>query len=99
MSLPSGERITKRNPPPTRRSTSQTTSDHPRGPNQRLSNSGLVNESKTSWRGASNTRVIAISRSLGRVAFSVPVFFIRDSPLAALRLLGLPRRTFLVLVG
>src|SRR5256885_8657872 len=35
---------------------SQTTSDQSRGPNQRLSSSGLVNASQTRWRGASKTR-------------------------------------------
>src|SRR5262249_17470583 len=76
MSLPSGPRNTKRKPPPTRRSTSQTTSDQPRGPNQRLSSSGLVNASHTSRRGASKTRVSTISRSVGVVTCKVPRFFI-----------------------
>src|SRR5262249_16377689 len=75
ISLPPGPRSTKRKPPPTFRSTSQTTSDQPRGPNQRLSSSGLVKASKTKWRGASKIRVITISRSPGVVTFSVPVFF------------------------
>src|SRR5437762_9527160 len=78
ISLPSGPRSTKRKPPPTFRSTSQTTKDQPRGPNQRLSSSGFENASKTIWRGASNTRVRTISRSLGVVTFNVPVFFIVD---------------------
>jgi uncharacterized protein YndB with AHSA1/START domain len=39
--FPSGLRRIKRNPPPTRKSTSHTISDQPRGPNQRLSSSGL----------------------------------------------------------
>src|SRR5713226_2988589 len=68
----------KRKPPPTFRSTRQTTSDQPRGPNQRSSSSGLLNASKTRWRGASKTRVRTISRSLGVVTFNVPVFFIGD---------------------
>src|SRR6185312_7886425 len=71
-----GPRSTKRNPPPTFRSTSQTTSDQPRGPNQRLRNSGLLNASNIRRRGASKTRVITISRSVGVVTFNVPVFFI-----------------------
>src|SRR5205807_10117791 len=81
MSWPSGPRNTKRKPPPTRRSTSQTTSDQPRGPNQRLSNSGFVNASQTRRRGASNTRVSTISRSVGVVTFKAPVFFITNPPL------------------
>src|SRR5882762_9285069 len=79
ISFPSGPRITKRKPLPTFRSTSQTTRDQPRGPNQRLSNSGLENASKTRWRGASKTRVRTTSRSLGIVTFNVPVFFIAFS--------------------
>src|SRR5713226_10054041 len=90
MSLPSGPRSTNRKPPPTFRSTSQTASDQPRGPNQRLRSSGLVNASQTRRRGASKTRVSTISRSVGVVTFKVPVFFIdslRLSPLASTRLL------------
>src|SRR5881628_2509779 len=82
MSFPSGPRSTKRKPPPTFRSTSQTTRDQPRGPNQRLSSSGLENASKTRRRGASKTRVRTISRSVGVVTFNVPVFFIVSSPLS-----------------
>src|SRR2546425_13064310 len=78
MSVPSGPRTTKRHVPPTFRSTSQTTSDQPRGPNQRLSSSGLVKASKTWRRGASKTRVSTTSRSVGVVTFNVPVFFIGD---------------------
>src|SRR6266702_6722124 len=76
MVLPSGPRSTKRKPPPTLKSTSQTASDHPRGPNHCFRSSGLENASKTRWRGASKTRVITISRSVGVVTFNVPVFFI-----------------------
>ena len=72
--VPSGASSTKRHAPPTVKSTSQTTSDWPCGPNQRLSSSGLLIASKTSWRGASKTRVSTISRSDGVVTFSVPVF-------------------------
>src|SRR6267378_8298911 len=78
MSLQSGPRNTQRHAPPTFRSASQTTSDQPRGPNQRLSSSGLVKASKTRRRGESKTRVITISRSVGRETFNVPVFFIVD---------------------
>src|SRR5437868_10500564 len=76
MSFPSGLCSTNRKLPPTLRSTSQTAIDQPRGPNQRLSSSGLVNASKTRRRGASKTRVKTISRSVGVVTFNVPVFFI-----------------------
>src|SRR6267154_4430016 len=78
MSLPSGPRKTQRHAPPTFRSASETTSDQPLGPNQRLSSSGLVKASKTRRRGASKTRVITTSRSVGRDTFNVPVFFIVD---------------------
>src|SRR6266849_10906252 len=78
MSLPSGPRNTERHPPPTFRSISQTASDQPRGPNQRLNSSGLVKAAKTRRRGASKTRVITTSRSVGVVTFNVPVFFIGD---------------------
>src|SRR5262249_7256562 len=76
ISLPSGPRSTKRKPPPTLKSTSHTTSDQPRGPNQRLSSSGLEKASKTRRRGASKTRLITTSRSVGVVTFKVPVLFI-----------------------
>src|SRR6266571_2265667 len=78
MSLPPGPRNRERQAPPTFRSISQTTSDQPRGPNQRLNSSGLVKASKTRRRGASKTRVITTSRSVGVVTFNVPVFFIGD---------------------
>src|SRR5207244_7814424 len=41
-----------------------------------VSSSGLVNASNTSSRGASKTRVMTISLSVGVGTFSVPVFFI-----------------------
>src|SRR5258706_16002180 len=82
MSLPSGPRNTQRHAPPTFRSASQTTSDQPLGPNQRLSSSGLVNASKTSRRGASKTRVITTSRSVGVETINPPKFFIADLPQA-----------------
>src|SRR6266852_6488149 len=51
----------------------------PGGPSSHcLTSSGLVNASKTSRRGALNTRVIAISRSLGVVTLNVPLFVIAD---------------------
>src|SRR5216683_4070275 len=74
--FPSGLRRTKRKPPPTRKSTSHTTSDHPRGPNQRLRRSGLVKASNTNLRGALNTRVSTICCGVGVATASVPVFFI-----------------------
>src|ERR1700732_988141 len=76
ISWPPGPRNTERHAPPTFRSISQTTSDQPRGPNQRLNSSGLVKASKTRRRGTSKTRVITTSRSVGVVTFNVPVFFI-----------------------
>src|SRR6266478_9698601 len=78
MSLPPGPRNTERQAPPTFRSISQTTNDQPRGPNQRLNSSGLVKASKIRRRGASKTRVITTSRSVGVVTFNVPEFFIGD---------------------
>src|SRR5271167_763672 len=66
--------VTKRQTPPTLRSISQTESVQARGPRpQRLRSSGLVKQSKTSLRGASKTRIRAISRSFGVVTFSVAV--------------------------
>src|ERR1700733_2733829 len=84
FSFPSPWRHTKRAAPPTRRSISQTARRQSSGPyNQRLTRSGLVQASKTRCRGASKTRVIAISRSLGVVTFNVPLFFIAALPLCA----------------
>src|SRR5437762_8956331 len=77
ISAPSGLRKTKRHVPPTLKSPSQTASENPRGPNQRLSSSHLVNASKTIARGASNTRTILTSRSEGVVTLSVPVLSMR----------------------
>src|SRR5271156_1940368 len=74
----------KRVAPPPPRSFSQTASRHSSGPySQRFSSSGVVQASKTRCRGASNTRVIVISRSLGVVTFNVPLFFIGALPLCA----------------
>ena len=51
---------------------SHTAKDQPSGPvSQRRTSSGFVNASNTSARGASNTRVMAISRSDGVVMCSV----------------------------
>src|SRR5437868_9165330 len=78
ISPPSGPRKTKRHVPPTLKSPSQIASEKPRGPNQRLSSSHLVNASKTIARGASNTRTILTSRSEGVVTLSVPVLSMRE---------------------
>src|SRR6266436_6506803 len=78
MLVPSGPRNTQRQAPPAFRSISQTASDQPRGPNQRLNSSGLVKASKIRRRGASKTRVITTSRSVGVATFNVPVFLIGD---------------------
>src|SRR5258708_34972154 len=67
MSLPSGPRRTKRQAPPGRKSISQTASVQPCGPSQRTRCSGWVIASKTRRRGASKTRVMTISRSVGVV--------------------------------
>src|SRR5215471_21208860 len=49
----------------------------PSGPNnQRCKSSGVVQASKTSLRGASKSRIITISRSVGVVTSRVPLFFI-----------------------
>src|SRR3954453_10261883 len=78
--LPSGLRRTNRKCPPTLRSTSHVTSNHPLGPNQCLSRSGLVNASNTNVRGALNTRVSTIWFAVGVVTANVPVFFIDAFP-------------------
>src|SRR5713101_6696864 len=54
-----------------RRSISQTVMGNSPHPNQRLTCSGVVMASNTRCRGASNTRVMAISRSDGVVIFRV----------------------------
>src|ERR1700676_5203486 len=76
MSLPPGPRNTERQAPPTFRSISQTTSDQPRGPNQRLNSAGLVKASKTRRRQRPKTGGITTSRSVGVVTFNVPVYII-----------------------
>src|SRR5271155_1571079 len=81
LAFPSSWHHTKRAAPPTRRSISQTARRQSSGPyNQRLTSSGLVQASNTRCRGASKTRVIVTSRSLGVVTFSVPLFFIGALP-------------------
>src|SRR2546421_4617261 len=86
MMAPPGPCSTERQAPPTFRSISETANDQPRGPNQRLNSSGLVKASKTRRRGASKTRVITTSRSVGIVTFNVPVFFTGDLLYCFLRL-------------
>src|SRR5271156_734865 len=84
FSFPSPWRHTKRAAPPTRKSISQTARRQSSGPySQRCTSSGLVQASNTRRRGASKTRVIAISRSLGVVTFNAPLFFIGALPLCA----------------
>src|SRR5271163_243721 len=81
MPFSSPWRHSKRVAPPTRRSISQTAKRQSSGPyNQRFKSSGFVQASKTKCRGASKMRVIVISRSLGVVTFSVPLFFIGALP-------------------
>src|SRR5277367_992017 len=81
MSCPSPWPQTKRRPPPGFRFILQTARRQSSGPyNQRFTSSGLVQASKTRWRGASKTRIIATSRSLGVVTFKVPLFFIGALP-------------------
>src|SRR5271170_6827040 len=81
MSCPSPWLQTKRRPPPGFRFILQTARRQSSVPyNQRFTSSGLVQASKTRWRGASKTRIIATSRSLGVVTFKVPLFFIGALP-------------------
>src|SRR5580658_667988 len=75
---------TKRRPPPGFRFILQTVSRQSSSPyNQCFTSSGLVQASNTRCRGASKTRIIATSRSLGVVTFKVPLFFIGALPLCA----------------
>src|SRR5579871_3837968 len=65
-SSPSAWRQTKRQAPPGRRSISQTGIVQPSGPSSHCGTCrGSVHAAQTSRRGASNTRVITISRSDG----------------------------------
>src|SRR5689334_8697545 len=77
-SPPSGARWTQRKAPFGRRSISQTTSGTPLGSHQCVTCSAFVQASKTIARVASNMRVITISRSVGVVIFTVPMFFTGD---------------------
>src|SRR5580700_8442504 len=72
---PPGARWTQRKTPFGRRSISQTASGMPLGSHQCATCSGLVQASKTTARGASKMRVITISRSVGVVILTVPMFF------------------------
>src|SRR5580693_4671527 len=81
-SPPSGARWTHRKAPFGRRSISQTASGTPLGSHQCATCSALVQASKTTARGASKMRVITISRSVGVVIFTVPMFFIGDLSLS-----------------
>src|SRR5260370_37460718 len=78
----SGARWTQRKAPFGRRSISQTASGTPLGSHQCATCSALVQASKTTVRGASKMRVITISRSVGVVIFTVPMFFTGDLSLA-----------------
>src|SRR5467141_809263 len=81
-SPPSGARWTQRKAPFGRRSISQTASDTPLGSHQCATCSALVQASKTTVRGASKMRVITMSRSVGVVIFTVPMFFTGDLSLS-----------------
>src|SRR5580704_3471962 len=81
-SPPLGARWTHRKAPFGRRSISQTASGRPLGSHQCATCSALVQASKTTARGASKMRVITISRSVGVVIFTVPMFFIGDLSLS-----------------
>src|SRR5580704_10230737 len=81
-SPPSGARWTHRKAPFGRRSISQTASGTPLGSHQCATCSALVQASKTTARGASKMRVITISRSVGVVIFTVPMFFTGDLSLS-----------------
>src|ERR1700730_12946531 len=78
----SGARWTQRKTPFGRRSISQTASGMPLGSHQCATCSAIVHASKTTARGASKMRVITISRSVGVVIFTVPMFFIGDLSLS-----------------
>src|SRR3984893_2967203 len=81
-SPPSGARWTQRKTPFGRRSISQTASGTPLGSHQCATCSGLVQASKTIARGASKMRVITISRSVGVVILTAPMFFNGDLSLS-----------------
>src|ERR1700732_4638733 len=75
---PLGPRLTQRKAPFGRRSISQTASGTPLGSHQYATCSLLVQASKTTARGASKIRVITISRSVGVVMFTAPMYFNSD---------------------
>src|SRR5271154_66068 len=70
--VPSGPRMTCFHTPPTRKSIFSIVVVKPRGPHQFTTCLGFVIASQTSSRGASNSRVMTISRS---AVFSVGLFF------------------------
>src|SRR5262245_18259935 len=88
MRVPSGPCSTNRHEPPTRKSLSHSTSYQPRGRNHRFSSSHFVKASKTIERGASNSRTILTSRSLGVVTLRVPVFSMGRRVVGGNQLLG-----------
>src|SRR3954451_3458994 len=71
-SVPSEPRVTYRQEPPGRRSMSHTTRGASGELHHRRTRSGLVHARKTSGAGASNWRVMRISRSEGRVTTAEP---------------------------
>src|SRR5258708_11808996 len=81
-SPPSGARWIQRKAPVGRRSSSQTASSLPLGSQQCATCSAFVQASKTTARGASKMRVITISRSVGVVIFTAPMFFTGDLSLS-----------------
>src|ERR1017187_7416933 len=81
-SPPSGARWIQRKAPCGRRSISQTASGLPLGSHQCATCSAFVQASKTTARGASKMRVITISRSVGVVIFTAPMFFTSDLSLS-----------------
>src|SRR6266851_6451200 len=88
MSVPSARRQTKCHAPPRRRSISQTGMVQPSGPSIHCGTClGLVQASKTSRRGASNTRVMTTSWSEGVV--KVVGLALSVAPMAPLLLLHL----------
>src|SRR5260370_27553026 len=81
-SPPSGARWTQRKATFGRKSISQTASGTPLGSHQCATCSALVQASKTTVRGALKVRVITISRSVGVVIFTAPMFFTGDLSLS-----------------
>src|SRR6267378_4143912 len=77
-SPPSGARWTQRKAPFGRRSIAQMARGTPLGSHQCATCSAFVQASKTTARGASKMRVITISRSVGIVIFTDPMFSTGD---------------------